>query len=112
MTRAEKEPKVSLLNLCMAEDLRGGGPSVSGMAVIVERLVSGDRFDGAVDLIASHGTPQMMHTLHEVGLATPEHWRTWKARMTSDDAELVLECPDEWPHEVREWATVVAIQSL
>jgi hypothetical protein len=112
MTQAEKESKVSLLNLCMKEDLRSGGPSVSGLATICERLVDGEKFDGAVDMVVGHGTPQMMAELHGAGLITAAHWEAWKARLTPADAELVLQWPDEWPHEVREWATVVAIQSL
>lgn len=109
MTTPEKEPKPSLLNLCMAEDMRSGGPSVNGMTVIVGRLIDGERFEGAVDMIASHGTPQMMAALHEVGLTEPRHWKAWKERLTPADAELVLGSDEAWPHEVLEWAHVVAV---
>lgn len=112
MSPSEKEPKPSLLNLCMAEDLRSGGPSVNGMTVICGRLLDGERFEGAVDLIASHGTPQMMAALYEAGLCETRHWEAWKARLTPHDAKLVIESDEPWPHEVLEWASVVSVSDL
>lgn len=112
MGTPEKKSKPSLLNLCLREDLRRGGPSVNGMVAICGRLIDGERFKGAVGLIAGHGTPQMMAALHESGLVEPEHWKTWKARMTKADADLVLAEEEAWPYEVQEWATVILVSGL
>lgn len=115
MTQEEKEPKEKLWQIALREKVRvasGKPPNVNTLTVMCGRLIDGERDDWAVNCIVQHGTVNMMAGLHEVGLVGEEHWELWKKQLTPADAELVLEWPDSWPHEVREWAAVVAIHSL
>lgn len=115
MTQGEKEPKEKLRQIALREKVRvesGKPPNVNTLTVMCRRLIDGERDDWALRLIVQWGTPQMVAAVHEVGLMTEVYWGHWKERMTTADAELILGCPDEWPHEVREWAAVVAIHSL
>ena len=115
METAEKESKEKLWAVCLREITRiagGKAPNVNTLAVVCGRLIEGERDDTAVGLIVNHGTVNMMAALHEIGLVKEPQWEAWKGRMTRADAELVLEWPDEWPHEVREWASVIAVSGL
>ena len=115
MTQAEKEPKETLREVALRESARiesGKPPNVNTLTVVCGRLLEGERDGTAVGLVVQHGTVNMMAALHEVGLVSEDQWSDWKYRMTPSEAEIVLAWPDPWPCEVREWATVVAVQSL
>lgn len=109
MTR-DKQPKQHLVDLVLKAVVSDRAPKVSLMTEICERISEGERNDTAVWMIARNGTPQMVLQLDEAGVMEPEHWSTWKERMTPDDAELVLkEDRERWPHEVLEFATVLLV---
>ncbi len=111
----EKEPKEKLWNLALKEQLRiesGREPDVSALTVICARIVEGEHDEWAIKLIIKHGTPQMVAALGEAGLLDAEAWEAWKARLTPGDAELVLQSDDAWPHEIREWASILAVSAL
>lgn len=81
---------------------------------ILERLLDGETDADAIQLVAEYGLPAMMLRAYESGLLEEPHWQTWKARMDVTDAHIVLGNSEtqEWPHEVQEWATIIAICNL
>lgn len=111
---SNKQSKKPLSELVFIERVKGRTPLMSVLLDIVERLTGGEREDSAVQLVSEHGLPSMMGDLEKEGLLKDLHWRTWRDRMTSVDAEMILAMDEAktWPHEVREWASVIAVSAL
>lgn len=109
---ADKQPKgPTLESLAAIERMKGREPTMTTLLGFLDKLLNGEKSDGAVRLLAEHGLPAMMLDAHQAGLLDSSHWETWKTRVGQIEANMVLATEEsvEWPSEVREWAAVVAV---
>jgi hypothetical protein len=112
--KQSKQPSPdSLDSLVTVERMKGREPQMTTMLAILDRLLKGEKSDGALQMLAENGLPAMMFDAHDAGLLSPAHWEVWKARVGMVEAEMVLATKDSivWPNEIREWAAVVAVSA-
>jgi hypothetical protein len=109
--RADKQSNTPLGTVVQVERMKGREPRMTTLIAILERLLDGEKSDEALQLLAEHGLPTMMLNAQKAGLLNASHWEAWKARMGPLEAEMVLGTKEEvtWPHEVKEWAAVIAV---